>query len=61
MTKWQKKLTKAQRKHAREWCGGTLAGVKRAVALNRKLRAEWKHGPFPGCWECLEIGDRLGI
>lgn len=53
LTKWQKKLTAAQRKHAKEQGGTSLAGVRRNV--------EFQAGMACPCWECVEIGRRLGI
>ncbi|MEA3467138.1 MAG: hypothetical protein U9R57_02815 [Thermodesulfobacteriota bacterium] len=51
--KWQQKLTKKELRHLRETDCKTLEDVKRNVAYQSQMR-------FP-CWECVEIGRKLGI
>lgn len=51
--RWQKKLNKTDLKHLREVGTTTLAGVKRNVEHQAKMA-------FP-CWDCVNIGHKLGI
>jgi len=51
--RWQKKLTKAQLQHLRECNARTLEDVRRNVEFQAT-------NTFP-CWDCVEIGRRLGI
>ena len=53
MTKWQKKLTKAERRHCAETKGTTLTNVKSNVLFQQHLK-------FP-CWVCVSIGRKLGM
>ena len=51
--KWQEKLTKKELQHLRETEANTLAEVRANVLYQSK-------NLFP-CWECVEIGRKLGI
>ncbi len=51
--RWQQKLTKKELQHLRETNCRTLEDVKRNVAYQSQMR-------FP-CWECVEIGRKLGF
>ena len=51
--KWQQKLTKKELRHLHETECKTLEDVKRNVAYQSQMR-------FP-CWECVEIGRKLGM
>ena len=51
--RWQQKLTKKELRHLREANCTTLEDVKRNVAYQSQML-------FP-CWECVEIGRKLGI
>ncbi len=53
--RWQKKLTKAELKHVNDWCGGTLAGLK------RQLEIDQEHDFQHCCGECRMIGHKLGL
>lgn len=58
--KWQKKLTKKERFHVKEWCGGTLASFKRSREEQREN--EQAHPlSFAACHECRTIALKLGI
>lgn len=58
--KWQKKLTKKELAHVKEWCGGTLASFKRSrKEQNEELAAH--PISFMPCWECRSIALKLGI
>jgi hypothetical protein len=48
--KWQEKLTKDERRHMMQWCGRSIAGLKRNLAA----------APG-GCLECRHIARKLGI
>ena len=50
---WKQKLTKKELHHLRETGAKTLADVRANVLCQSKNR-------FP-CWECVEIGRKLGI
>ncbi len=50
---WKDKLTKKELKHLKETDAHTLADVKANVAYQAK-------NIFP-CWDCVEIGRKLGI
>jgi hypothetical protein len=56
--KWQKKLTKKELRHVKEWCGGTLAGLK-STREHQKLMAE--QGKALPCFECQSIAQKLGL
>ena len=51
--RWQQKLTRKELQHLRETNCTTLEDVKRNVAYQSQNH-------FP-CWECVEIGRKLGI
>jgi len=51
--RWQQKLTRKELQHLRETNCTTLEDVRRNVAYQSQNR-------FP-CWECVEIGRKLGI
>ena len=51
--RWQKKLTKTQHKHLRETDARTLGQTRENVLFQAG-------NMFP-CWDCVEIGRRLGI
>lgn len=51
--RWQDKLTKKQKAHLKEVGITTLRGVKQSVEFQNGQR-------FP-CWECVEVGRRLGL
>ena len=57
MSKWQSKLTKAQRAHLREWGPNTLAGLARQKGHIERQRIAF--GPTAGCRECEVIIARL--
>jgi hypothetical protein len=58
--KWQKKLTKKELAHVKEWAGGTLAGLKRTREFHRADLAAHPDGPEP-CWDCKIIARKLGL
>ena len=51
--RWQKKLTKKELQHLHETGANTLEDVRANVLYQSKNQ-------FP-CWECVEIGRKLGI
>jgi len=51
--KWQKKLTKKELNHVKEFCGGTLTTFKQTRELQTKEPE--------ACWECRFIAVKLGI
>jgi len=53
MTKWQKKLTKAERQHLKDTGVTNLTQVRENVLFQA-------HNQFP-CSECVSIGRKLGI
>lgn len=58
--KWQKKLTKKERMHMKEFCGNTIEGLKR----NREKQQESvRNNPdcIEPCWDCKMIARKLGI
>ncbi len=62
--KWQRKLTAKQRRHIKEWCRGTMRGVKEAIAHQARQNADLKQrrpdlNPTP-CWDCQSIARTLG-
>jgi len=55
--KWQKKLTKRELLHVKEWCSGTMKGLK----ANRKFQREHTRPSKPEpCWECRTIAKKTG-
>jgi len=58
MARWQDKLTKKELQHVKEWCSGTLAGLKR----NRVEQRGYVERGFPEpCRECRCIARKLGL
>ena len=53
MTKWQKKLTKAERDHLKWAEVRSLSGAKYFVEFQ-------KVNQFP-CWNCVSIAGKLGV
>ncbi len=51
--RWQQKLTKKELQHLRETGATTLEQVRANIRYQSTNR-------FP-CWECVEIGRKLGI
>ncbi|BCO09304.1 hypothetical protein GF1_16800 [Desulfolithobacter dissulfuricans] len=51
--RWQQKLTKKELRHLHETGARTLADVRENVLYQSKM--------FFPCWECVEIGRKLGI
>ena len=51
--RWQQKLTRKELQHLRETNCTTLEDVRRNVAYQSQNRFH--------CWECVEIGRKLGI
>ncbi len=63
---WQKKLTKVELQHVRDWCGGTLKSFKRTRERQKRIRAKNDaNGCPPGiaepCWDCKRIAKKLGL
>ena len=58
--KWQKKLTKKELAHVKEWCGGTLASFKRNRKEQHEQEAEHPISFMP-CFDCKMIARKLGI
>jgi hypothetical protein len=62
MKSWQKRITKKQLAHVKEYCNGTLKGLMEARVYQRNRDAENKNGPgFETCRECRLIALRLGL
>ena len=58
--RWQKKLTKKELQHMKEWCRGTIAGLKRNREAHHSYQATPPDGP-EACWDCRMIAKKLGI
>ena len=58
--KWQKKLTRNELCHVKEWCGGTLAGIKRTRRHQKADEDLFPEKMMP-CWDCKQIAKKLGI
>lgn len=50
--RWQKKLNKKERRHMKEWCSNSVAGLKRNILHNS--------AGLP-CWDCWGIAGKLGL
>ena len=57
MTKWQKKLTKAQRKHLTEWGITSLRALRRTIDHQQGMLDRGVYGS--GCHDCTQIFNRL--
>ena len=51
--KWQNKLTKKELKHVKEWCDGTLRGLRNARTHQNATGEK--------CYECQKIAKKLGL
>ena len=51
--KWHKKITMKELRHINEWCGGTLAGIRRAI--------EHQTSGGTRCWDCYFIAKKLKL
>ena len=58
--KWHKKLTIKEIKHVNEFCGGTLAGLKRTREEHIRIE-ENNPGAMEPCRECRTIAGKLGM
>ena len=51
--KWHKKITMKELRHINEWCGGTLAGIRRVIKYQRAHEIR--------CWDCLSAARKLDL
>lgn len=53
---WKDKLNKKELKHIRNYCGGTLRGLKLQLEHNKT-----QSDRFSKCYECEKIAEKLKI
>ncbi len=59
--RWQKKLTKKELKHVKEWVGDTLTAFKAQAKYLTEARKNRGNDFSEPCYTCKTIAGKLGI